>query len=187
MLGIKENNLIITQLQKQLKFALKIIFGISALVGLTSLVDIISDIKHHAPWHHIWVESIIFSSALFALFLLGLIFRKISKFTIKEIRSELDSAKDNANHWQKENEHLIKSLAIKIKDQFIAWALTKAECEIAFLLLKGFSLKEIAFLRKTSERTVREQAIHIYSKSGLKNRAELTAFFLEDLLGTIDS
>ncbi len=33
-----------------------------------------------------------------------------------------------------------------------------------------------------SERTVRQHAIAVYSKSGLAGRAELAAFFLEDLL-----
>ncbi|MEY3046615.1 MAG: hypothetical protein RL242_3457, partial [Pseudomonadota bacterium] len=50
------------------------------------------------------------------------------------------------------------------------------------LLLKGLSFKEIAELRQTSERTVRQQAGEVYRKSGLGGRNELAAFFLEDLL-----
>ena len=53
---------------------------------------------------------------------------------------------------------------------------------MAFLLLKGFSLKDIAELRRTHEKTVRAQAASIYAKSGLSGRSELSAFFLEDLL-----
>jgi hypothetical protein len=49
-------------------------------------------------------------------------------------------------------------------------------------LLKGFSHKEIARLRRTSEMTVRQQATAVYQKSGLGGRAELSAFFLDDLL-----
>ena len=49
-------------------------------------------------------------------------------------------------------------------------------------MLKGLSHKEIARLRLTSETTVRQQAAAIYRKSGLASRAELAAFFLEDLL-----
>jgi len=33
-----------------------------------------------------------------------------------------------------------------------------------------------------SERTVRQHAVAVYRKSGLAGRAELSAFFLEDLL-----
>lgn len=37
-------------------------------------------------------------------------------------------------------------------------------------------------LRATSEATVRQQAPVVYRKSGLRNRSDLSAFFLEDLL-----
>ena len=37
-------------------------------------------------------------------------------------------------------------------------------------------------MRQTSERTIREQARALYRKSGLSGRAELSAYFLEDLL-----
>ncbi len=53
---------------------------------------------------------------------------------------------------------------------------------MGLFLLKGLSLKEIASLRNTSERTVREQARSLYRKSGLPGRSSLSAFFLEDLL-----
>lgn len=52
----------------------------------------------------------------------------------------------------------------------------------ALLLLKGLSHKVIAEVRATSERTVRQQALAVYRKAGLAGRAELAAFFLEDLL-----
>jgi DNA-binding NarL/FixJ family response regulator len=50
------------------------------------------------------------------------------------------------------------------------------------LLLKGLSHKEIAAVRSTSERTIREQARAVYRKAGLPGRSALSAFFLEDLL-----
>jgi hypothetical protein len=56
---------------------------------------------------------------------------------------------------------------------------------VALLLLKGLSLKEIAAIRVTTERTVRAQARSLYSKAGLTGRAALSAFFLEDLLAPI--
>ena len=57
---------------------------------------------------------------------------------------------------------------------------------MALLLLKGLSHKEVATVRAVSERTVREQARAVYSKSGLTGRAALSAFFLEDLLAPIE-
>ncbi len=57
-----------------------------------------------------------------------------------------------------------------------------AEREVALLLLKGLSHKDIADVRRTSEKTVRQQSLAVYRKAGLSGRAELSAFFLEDLL-----
>lgn len=62
------------------------------------------------------------------------------------------------------------------------WRFTPAEKEVGLLMLKGFSFKEVAGFRKTSERTARQQSLEIYKKSGLAGRAEFSAFFLEDLL-----
>lgn len=61
------------------------------------------------------------------------------------------------------------------------WGLSAAEIDIAWMILKGLAFKEIAVARGTSERTVRQQAQSIYRKSGLPNRAEFSAHFLEDL------
>jgi DNA-binding NarL/FixJ family response regulator len=53
---------------------------------------------------------------------------------------------------------------------------------VAFLLLKGLSLKEVAGVRNTSEKTARVQSMAVYAKAGISGRSELAAFFLEDLL-----
>ncbi|HET7294732.1 MAG TPA: helix-turn-helix transcriptional regulator [Vicinamibacteria bacterium] len=65
--------------------------------------------------------------------------------------------------------------------QFERWGLTEAECEVAVLLLKGLSHKEIAQQRGTGDGTVRQQALSVYQKSGADGRAGLAAFFLQDL------
>ena len=49
-------------------------------------------------------------------------------------------------------------------------------------MLKGFSHREIAALRGTTEATVRHQARATYQKSGLPSRTVFCAYFLEDLL-----
>lgn len=73
-------------------------------------------------------------------------------------------------------------LGLYIKAQFNEWGLTPAEQDVALLLLKGLSMKEIATVRQVGERTTRQQATIIYEKTGLKGRAALSAYFLEDLL-----
>jgi DNA-binding NarL/FixJ family response regulator len=78
--------------------------------------------------------------------------------------------------------HHLRELGAGIQRQFQAWGLTAAEQEVGLLLLKGFSHKEIARLRRTSEATIRQQAAAIYQKANLSGRAALAAYFLEDLL-----
>jgi DNA-binding CsgD family transcriptional regulator len=85
--------------------------------------------------------------------------------------------------WQLEAHDLIAGLSSAIDAQLERWSLTPAEKEIALLLLKGLSHKEIAALRDVGETTVRQQARAIYRKAGLGGRHDLAAFFLEDLLG----
>ena len=73
-------------------------------------------------------------------------------------------------------------MSILVLYSITAWGLTDAESDVGLLLLKGLSLQEIADLRETSERTVREQARAVYRKSSLAGRNALSAYFLEDLL-----
>lgn len=95
---------------------------------------------------------------------------------------EIDVAKRHAQLMGAEAEGLLRGLSDQIERQFEHWELTAAEHEVALLLLKGFRHKEIAGIRGTSERTVRQQAIAIYKKAGIEGRTDLAAFFLEDLL-----
>ena len=84
--------------------------------------------------------------------------------------------------WRARAETLLRGLGEAIEAQCQRWNLSAAERETALMLLKGYGHKEIAELLGKSERTVRQQAIAVYRKSGLAGRAQLSAFFLEDLL-----
>lgn len=95
---------------------------------------------------------------------------------------DLVSAEAEAARWRRDAEGVLRGLGAAIDDQFGRWELSAAEREVALLLLKGLSYKEIADLRQTSEKTVRQQGLAVYRKAGLSGRAELSAFFLEDLL-----
>jgi DNA-binding CsgD family transcriptional regulator len=84
--------------------------------------------------------------------------------------------------WQQRAEKLLLGLGQEIDVQLQRWELTPAEREMALLLLKGYSHKEIAARLHRSERTARQHAVAVYRKSNLSGRAELAAFFLEGLL-----
>jgi DNA-binding CsgD family transcriptional regulator len=83
--------------------------------------------------------------------------------------------------WRAQRHREIAAMGQAIEDQFRAWNLSVAEADVAGLMLKGASLKEIAIARETTEATIRQQAQAIYRKSGLSGRAELSAYFLESL------
>ena len=104
---------------------------------------------------------------------------------VKIIR-DLELARAQGQRWRSEARSFLNGLGEAIETQFNRWNLTDAEREVALLLLKGLSQKEIATVRAVSERTVREQARAVYSKAGLTGRAALSAFFLEDLLAPIE-
>ncbi len=94
-------------------------------------------------------------------------------------------------HWRianelKKNEKTLLELtgrfAEKIKHQFDIWQLTRSEQEVAWLILKGYSFIEIGSIRNVREKTIRQQAGSIYSKTSTGSRAEFSAFFLEDII-----
>lgn len=104
---------------------------------------------------------------------------------VKVIR-DLELARAQGQRWRSEARTFLNGLGEAIEVQFTRWNLTEAEREVALLLLKGLTHKEVATVRAVSERTVREQARSIYTKAGLTGRAALSAFFLEDLLAPIE-
>jgi DNA-binding CsgD family transcriptional regulator len=103
-----------------------------------------------------------------------------------QVLRDLEIARLQGQRWRTESRSLLEGLGAAIDAQFGRWNLTDAEREVALLLLKGLSTKEIAAVRAGSERTVREHARAIYAKAGLTGRAALSAFFLEDLLAPIE-
>jgi DNA-binding NarL/FixJ family response regulator len=98
------------------------------------------------------------------------------------LRRDLELIRAQSAGWRLEMATQLRELGAAILRQFEDWGLTAAEQDVGLLLLKGFSHKEIARLRRTSEATIRQQATSLYQKAHLAGRAELSAYFLEDLL-----
>lgn len=69
-----------------------------------------------------------------------------------------------------------------VSQRFHKMGLTQAEHDVAWFLLKGFSLAEISELRGTSQGTIKAQTSSIYRKARVKGRSQLVADFVEDLL-----
>ena len=148
-----------------------------ALFGIVVLLigwDLYIDFGEGASLTHLAAESFIFFIAGAGVVLM---WRQLDR-----TQADLFEARVEADQWKKESSELLEGLGVAIDRQFERWNLTKAEAEVGLFLLKGLSHKEIATMRETSERTVREQSRALYRKSGLTGRSSLSAFFLEDLL-----
>jgi DNA-binding NarL/FixJ family response regulator len=94
----------------------------------------------------------------------------------------LQAREEERDLWRSRADRFLRGLGAEIDGQLTQWSLTPSEKEIALLLLKGLGHKQVAALTERSERTVRQHAVAVYRKSGCAGRAELAAYFLEDLL-----
>jgi DNA-binding CsgD family transcriptional regulator len=157
---------------------------LTAVLGALTFLGIL-DLFQDAPkqWlsPHGILESLFILISLVSAVLLWRGWRAANS-SLARTRQALEARQSERDAWRGQAQGYLRGLGEAIAGQFREWELTATESETALLLLKGFSHKEIGLLTKKSERTVRQHAIAVYRKSGLSGRAELSAFFLEDLL-----
>lgn len=145
-------------------------------------IDVYYDLDQGVSLNHLYFEALAGFLGLSAIFFIW--YKHIVPMdgelrqSIK-VRHELQA---ELLHWKASVAPYATNIHKEIEAQFLSWQLTPAEKETALLLLKGLSLKEISKIRSVSEKTVKQHNLTIYQKSGLAGRAELSAFFLEDLL-----
>jgi DNA-binding CsgD family transcriptional regulator len=155
--------------------------AILLLVVAASAVDLYADLAHGATGQHIVKEALVVTLALVgvAWLLQGL---RRQRLSIAALRAELEQARRTP---ELAGEYVLsarRQLREVIARQFEEWGLSTSEKEVGLLLLKGLSLKEIAAVRDTLEKTVRQQASSIYKKAGVPGRHAFAAWFVEDFL-----
>ncbi len=160
---------------------------ITATIALLSIIvvlitwDLWEDYSEGAGGYHVSIEFFVLLLAASGIgILLSWLYRE--RVSSRALQRDLGEVRRESARWREDSRILIEGLGSAIQQQFTCWELTEAESDVALLLLKGLSLKEVAALRETSDRTVREQARSVYRKAGLNSRSGLSAFFLEDLL-----
>jgi DNA-binding CsgD family transcriptional regulator len=158
------------------------------LVVVLTLVDLVGDLAN--PWAgvHVLIEGgvvlvglgggVMAARRLFVMMRAG----RAARAEVDALQVQLRSSEVEAVRWRTQAHDLLQGLAIALDQQFERWALSPAEKEVALLLLKGLSHREVAAVRSITEATARQQARAVYKKSGLAGRNDLAAFFLEDLL-----
>jgi len=102
--------------------------------------------------------------------------------SVAELRRSLEVRQAERDAWRQSARAALEGLGEAVNGQFSAWGLTPAEREVALLLLKGYSHKQVAQSTGRNERTARQHASSVYQKAGLAGRAELAAFFFDDLM-----
>jgi len=158
-----------------------IIILIFAIVVIASGADLVADLSHGADIEHIVKEAIVvtISTIAIAWLLWGLHQQRLE---IKSLQQELETASRPETPPNKYVLEARRKLGNVVAQQFSEWMLTGSEIEVGWLLLKGLSLKEIAMVRSTHEKTVRQQASSIYKKAGVSGRHAFSAWFIEDIL-----
>ncbi|EPX80100.1 helix-turn-helix transcriptional regulator [Litoreibacter arenae] len=69
-----------------------------------------------------------------------------------------------------------------MEENFENWGLSVSERDIAMLMLKGLSIREIAAIRESSEGTVKSHSNALYRKANVTGRGQLQSIFIEDLM-----
>jgi DNA-binding CsgD family transcriptional regulator len=154
-----------------------VLLFVAILVG----VDILNDSREGVVLWHLLTEGLIGGAALAGVFYLIQGTVRLRHQLQTEI-ANFSAFKIEAEAFRSDSRKYVEGLARAIDLQLTKWNLSVAEKEVAFLLLKGLSLKEVAEARKTTEKTARVQSMAVYAKAGISGRSELSAFFLEDLL-----
>lgn len=146
-----------------------------------NFVDVLTDISLGVPIEHIiWESLIVIVSGIGAIFLIKNIYALTSD--ISRLKQELLLSDDKLRDISDEMKNARHEYSAVIQSQFELWSLTPSEQNVAMLLLKGLSFKEISGVRNTKEKTVRQQASIIYSKANVEGRHEFAAWFLEDFM-----
>lgn len=162
--------------------------GVFVIISLFLAGDLAADIAIGMSAWHVGLEILALSTALLAV--VGTTWQLWGALRhahelhhdLQGARADLEGTRADLERWRGEAEGLMRKLGTAIEHHFVRWDLTSAEREVALLVLRGLSYKEIASVRGTTDRTVRVQALAIYRKAGVAGRAEMAAFFLKDLL-----
>lgn len=158
--------------------------GILALAA----IDVALDWDEGTDLRHVWIEGGILLAGFAGL---AAVLQRFARLSVEArllaeradtLTKQLEASAEEAIRWRQETRKVLDGLGAAIDRQFARWELSPAEKEVALLLLKGLSHKEIAEVRQITEATTRQQARAVYKKAGLSGRHDLAAFFLEDLL-----
>ena len=163
-----------------------VIIALLVLIMLFKLVDIVADVQLEIPAWHIAQESVLVLLTVIATLYLSRDLVRRSR-QVKALAHRLAQADKQIDNLSSQMRTARQEYSLAVASQFDTWGFTKSEQQVAFLILKGLSFKEMAEVRQTKEKTVRQQASTIYGKAGVDGRHTFCAWFMEDFIHDHDS
>ncbi|QYJ82387.1 helix-turn-helix transcriptional regulator [Shewanella aegiceratis] len=158
-----------------------VIIALLVLIMLFKLVDIVADVQLEIPAWHIAQESVLVLLTVIATLYLSRDLMRRSR-QVKALAHRLAQADKQIDNLSTQMRTARQEYSQAVASQFDTWGFTKSEQQVAFLILKGLSFKEIAEVRQTKEKTVRQQASTIYGKAEVDGRHTFCAWFMEDFI-----
>jgi putative tricarboxylic transport membrane protein len=126
----------------------------------------------------VWLQTIL-AVIIVATTYLGIRLR-MQRLTAEAQAAELERQRaEISKHIERMKASTVNLIREGVDEDFGDWNLSSAERDIAWFMLRGLPLKQIAIVRGTSERTVRQQAQAIYRKADLDGRSDLAGRVLE--------
>jgi DNA-binding CsgD family transcriptional regulator len=158
-----------------------VLAGVLLAIVVGGAIDLTLDAPRHWLSGHVLYEVGLIAGGVAGAIWLWLNWKRAAE-RAGSLQRALSERRAERDAWRARAAQAHQGLARAVGEQFRVWELTPAEREVALLLLRGQSHKEIAVATGRSERTVRQHAVALYHKAGLGGRAELAGFFLGDLV-----
>ena len=147
------------------------LFGIQAVCTAYFLYDIVLDLLWPNQNSFLAESDVVEGVVTVALFL-GLAFTGSELRRIMRRQNEITDQLKVASG----------AFADLLETRFDEWDLTEAERAVAVLALKGYSVAEMAELRKTAQGTVKAQCAALYRNADVSGRLQFLSLFLDDLM-----
>jgi DNA-binding CsgD family transcriptional regulator len=158
-----------------------VIITVLLLVVTSNVVDLVMDFANHAPIWHLIEEVFVISLAMGLIVYLAMELKQ-KKHDMQTLVEKLKTTEYSLTQSTTFINNARKEYSEIIHQQFDEWQLSLSQQQIALLLLKGLSFNEIAAIRDTKEKTVRQQASEIYKKADVAGKHAFSAWFFEDFL-----
>lgn len=138
--------------------------------------DVIKDVAVHAKDNTPYSEEEAVHTIFEFFAVLGLLFGSVTMWRTLEYNLQLNVKASETIEIQKGH---FDEIALS---RFNFWKFTASEKDVARLILRGLSLKDIAEARGVSVGTIKAQINSIFRKSKTENRAAFLGLFIDEFL-----